>query len=281
MRRKYISRTEILNMLQMTEESIMSFIKKMQKRPPSLLWGHAHGLYQLAVFLEKRGINNIKPKGMYSAGMILYDWQREKIERVLNCVLQDRYGTEELGLIATECKFKEGLHINTDSHYVEFLDKDGQPVKPGTEGFIVVTDLTNKAMPFIRYKLEDIGIASTKKCSCGRTQPMIERISGRVADFLVTPQKELVSGISLTDHFAGHIPGIGQIQIIQEKINYLNLKIVKNNIYNDESTKKIKLLIQDFFGNDMGYHIEFVKNIPQESSGKYRFTICKIEHEIF
>lgn len=280
MRRKFISRTEILNMLQMTEESIMNFVKKMQKKPPSLIWGHAHGLFQLALFMEKRGINNIKPKGMYSAGMILYDWQRDKIEKVFNCVLQDRYGTEELGLVATECKQKEGLHINTDAHYVEILDKSGQHVKPGVRGYIVVTDLTNRAMPFIRYKLEDIGAFSEKKCSCGRSQPMIDKIFGRVADFLITPQNELVSGISLTDHFAGHIPGIGQIQIVQEKINFLKLKIVKNNKYDEESTKRMEVLIEDFFGKDMKYQIEFAKKIHQDNSGKYRFTICKVNHDL-
>jgi phenylacetate-CoA ligase len=279
-RRKLLQRTEILDMLKLTEESMRTFANKMRKKPPSLLWGHAHGLYLLAKFLEKKGINDIKPKGIYSAGMVLHDWERKKVEDVFNCKLQDRYGTEELGLIATECKEQQGLHINTDCHYVEFLGNNGKPVNPGERGYIIVTDLTNMAMPFIRYKLEDICTPSATKCTCGRTQPLIKRIEGRIADFLITPERELVSGISLTDHFAGHIPGISQIQIVQETIDSLMLNIVKDKDFGEKTIEIISRLIKDFFGVKMTFHCKFTNQIPQGPSGKYRFTICKVDHNI-
>ena len=190
-RRKALYRTEILDMLKLNDKSILNFLNKMQKKPPSLLWGHAHGLYLLAKFVERKGIKNIIPKGIYSAGMVLHESERKKIEEVFKCIIQDRYGCEELGLIASECKRREGLHINTDCHYVEILDKEGKPVRPGERGYITITDLTNYAMPLIRYRIEDIGIFSGKKCSCGREQPMIEKVEGRLADFLITPENEL------------------------------------------------------------------------------------------
>ena len=109
---------------------------------------------------------------------------------------------------------------------------------------------------------------------------MIEKIEGRVADFLVTPENELVSGVSLTDHFAGHIPGIDQMQIIQEKIDLLNLRIVKNDTFGKESKDKIEKLITDFFGKNMRFNSEFVNKIQQGRSGKYRFTICKVKHDL-
>ena len=281
LRRKLLQRTEILDLLQLSEDSMLKFADLMRRKPPSILWGHAHGLFLLSRFLEKKGIRDIRPKGMYSAGMVLHDFQRKKVEEIFNCKLQDRYGCEELGLIAAECKEQEGLHINTDALYVEFLDKDGKHVAAGERGHIVITDLTNKVMPFIRYKLEDICVPSGKSCSCGRTQPMIERIEGRTADFLIKPTGELVSGISLTDHFAGHIPGVVQIQLIQEQINLLRLNIVKETSFDQGSVDKITMLVRDFFGEGMRFEIEFMEDIPQESSGKYRFTICKVEHELF
>ena len=278
-RRKFLLRTQVLDMLCLSDESMLKFAHKMRKKSPSLLWGHAHGLYLLANFLERRGIDHIRPKGIYSAGMVLHDFEREKVEKVFQCKFQDRYGTEELGLIATECKEQKGLHINTDCHYVEFLEKDGRHVPPGERGLIVVTDLTNLAMPFIRYRLEDVGIPSAQKCSCGRTQPLIEKIEGRVADFLVSPDGRLVSGISLTDHFAGHIPGVAQIQIVQEKVDLLTLNIVRDENFGEKSKQTISDLIREFFGGEMGIRYEFMKQIPQTASGKYRFTICKVENE--
>ena len=136
-------------------------------------------------------------------------------------------------------------------------------------------------MPFIRYRLEDVGVPSPKKCSCGRTQPLIEKIEGRTADFLITPKGDLVSGISLTDHFAGHIPGVAQMQIVQEKNDMLTLNIVKDDNFGTESAERIACLIREFFGEKMRFRCEFMQQIPQEPSGKYRFTICKVDHELF
>ena len=278
-RRKALQRTKVLDMLRLNEESMLNFTHTMQKKPPSLLWGHAHGLYLLAKFLEKKGVDDIRPKGMYSAGMVLHDFERKKVEEIFKCKLQDRYGTEELGLIATECKEQEGLHINTDCHYVEFIGNDGKPVPSGKRGFIIVTDLTNLAMPFIRYRIEDVGIPSVKKCSCGRTQPLIKKIEGRIADFLITPKGELISGISLTDHFAGQIPGVAQMQIVQEKLDQLTLNIVRDNEFREESKKKVSCLVKEFFGEKMYFQYNFVDQISQGPSGKYRFTICKVDHK--
>jgi phenylacetate-CoA ligase len=280
LRRKLLQRTEILDLLQLSEESMLKLADLMRRKPPSILWGHAHGLFLLARFFEKKGIRDIKPKGMYSAGMVLHHFQRKKVEEIFTCKLQDRYGCEELGLIAAECKEQRGLHINTDALYVEFLGKDGKHVNAGDRGHIVITDLANKVMPFIRYKLEDICIPSGKVCSCGRTQPMIESIEGRTADFLIKPTGELVSGISLTDHFAGHVPGVLQIQLIQEQLDLLRLNIVKDASFDRRSVDRITMLVRDFFGEGMNFETVFMEDIPQESSGKYRFTICKVDHEL-
>ena len=277
-RRHALDRIEIFDMLQITDKSMLKFIKKMEKSPPSLLWGHAHGLYLLANFCEKQGISNIVPKGMYSAGMILHDWEKEKVEEVFHCKLQNRYGCEELGLLATECKEQKGLHINTDSHYIEFLNKDGTPVAPGEHGFVIITDLVNYAMPFTRYKLEDIAVLSNEQCPCGRAQPLIKKIEGRIADFLISPEGQLVSGISLTDHFAGQIPGVAQIQIVQDKINLLRLNIVKNNKFDEKSEQIVSHLVREFFGERMQFEYSFVDRIPQGKTGKYRFTICNIKN---
>ena len=280
LRRKLLTRSKFLDTLNLSEESMMKFAYTLRKKPASLLWGHAHNMYLFACFLEKKGIDDIQPKGMYSAGMVLHDWERKQVEKVFNCKFQDRYGCEELGLIAAECKKQEGLHINTDDLYVEFINKDGRPVEPGVPGHIVITDLSNYVMPFIRYKMGDIGIPSNHKCSCGITQPVIEKIEGRVADFLITPEGKLISGISLTDHFGVKIPGIAQIQIIQEQIDMLTLNIVKSNDFDDASLTKMDDLVRTFFGENMKFRCEFVGKILQEPSGKYRFTICKIDNPL-
>ena len=135
-------------------------------------------------------------------------------------------------------------------------------------------------MPFIRYKLEDIVRLSDRACSCGRTQPLITTIEGRTADFLVTPEGKLVSGISLTDHFAGHIPGVAQIQLVQNHTNRLTLNIVREEDFGRESMDAINRLVADFFGPRMTHECNFVEQIAKGSSGKFRFSICNVKHEL-
>ena len=158
--------------------------------------------------------------------MVLHDFERKCIEEAFGCKVINRYGCEEVSLIACECEAHEGLHLNLNTLIVEFI-KDGRPVKPGEPGSIVVTDLTNYGMPFIRYKVGDVGIPADKRCSCGRSLPLMQSLEGRVADYVVTPEGNLISGISLTENFAMKLPEIKQLQIIQERTDFLIFKIVK------------------------------------------------------
>jgi phenylacetate-coenzyme A ligase PaaK-like adenylate-forming protein len=279
-RRKLLQRTEILDLLDVSEASMFKFIDKMRNKPPSILFGHTHALYLLAKFMDKHQINDIRPKGMFTAGMPLHEFERNLIEDVFKRPLFNRYGCEELGMIAAECPKQEGLHINTDSHYVECLNRDGKPVPAGELGQIVITDLSNLAMPFIRYKMEDIVRLSDHACSCGRTQPLITTIEGRTADFLVTPEGKLISGISLTDHFAGYIPGVAQIQLVQNHTNRLTLNIVRDMDFGRESLEAINRLVTDFFGPRMAHDCTFVEQIAKGPSGKFRFSICNVKHEL-
>jgi phenylacetate-CoA ligase len=278
LRRILLTREAYLNSLDLHEESMSKFAATLQKYPPSLLWGHAHNVYIFANYLEKKGIRNIRPKGMYSAGMVLHDWERKKVEKVFDCKFQDRYGCEELGLIATECKAQQGLHINVDNLYVEFVDDAGIPVPAGVPGRIVVTDLSNYVMPFIRYDMGDVGILSKNKCSCGRTQPLIEKIVGRIADFLITPKGKMISGISLTDHFGANIPGVNQIQIVQDDIDKIRINIVKSNTYDENSENIVGELVNVYFGPEMRHVCQYMDKILPDKSGKYRFTICNIKN---
>jgi len=146
--------------------------------------------------------------------MVLHPSERRTIEAVFGVRVYDRYGCEEVSLIASECGEHRGLHMNTDSLHVELL-ADGRRVPPGSEGAVVVTDLRNRAMPLIRYRIEDVAVASEESCPCGRTYPLLARVAGRVADYLVTCNGKLISGISLTENFATLIPGVQQVQVVQ------------------------------------------------------------------
>ena len=103
---------------------------------------------------------------------------RERIESATGLHVYETYGLNEIGIVAHRCEAGR-YHVNAEHCLVEIVDAAGKPSKPGETGRIVVTSLTNFAMPLIRYDTGDIAEAVEGLCSCGRTLPSIGRIMGR------------------------------------------------------------------------------------------------------
>jgi phenylacetate-CoA ligase len=275
LRNTLLERARYLDTLRLDEAALSAFAQDLQRRPPSLLFGHAHSVYLLAEFLRARGLGPIRPRGIIATAMVLHSWQRQSIEEVFGCKVTNRYGCEEVSLIACECERHEGLHVNADGVYVEIL-RDGRPARPGEAGSVVVTDLTNRAMPILRYQVGDVAVASARRCSCGRGLPLMERLEGREADYVVTPAGDVVSGISLTENFAMQVPGIAQLQIIQETVRHFHFRIVPGRTFGPATQEAIVRLVRQRLGPEATFACEYVERILQEPSGKYRFCISRV-----
>src|SRR5262249_31869618 len=161
-------------------------------------------------------VYDVRPSGIVSTAMPLHDWQRTVTEEVFGVPATNRYGCEEVSLIACECEKHRGLHVAAESVLTE-VEADGK---------LLVTDLSNAAMPLVRYRIGDVVRSTDRGCECGRGLPLIESIEGRDADYVVTPSGALISGISLTENFALHITGAAQVQIVQETVTFLRIRMV-------------------------------------------------------
>jgi phenylacetate-CoA ligase len=265
-----------LDTMNINPETILQFVNSWRRYQPQVIYGHSHSIYILAKYLEDRGIIDLRPRGVISTSMMLLPHEREVIEKVFLCRVTNRYGCEEVGLIACECEEHNGMHLNADHLYVEFIREDGMPAKPGEEGKMVVTDLLNQGMPLIRYRVEDVGVPSNRRCPCGRGLPLMERVAGRVADFLKKKDGSQVAGVSLVERTVTAIKGIGQMQIVQEKIDQLVLNVVRMAEYDAASERALLSEFASVFGKEVSIQLNYMDNIRQESSGKYRFSICKI-----
>lgn len=266
-----------LDTMEISEDSVNEFAAKWRKFKPTLLFGHAHSLYLLAEYVDSLGITDINPKAIISSSMMLLPHERKIIEKIFSRRVFDRYGCEEVSLISAECEMHDGMHINSHHLYVEFINENEEYCKPGELGRIIVTDLVNRAMPLVRYAVEDLGITTERICCCGRGLPLMEKVVGRVADSLVKKDGSKVAGISLIENTLTKIPGIKQLQIIQESIYVIKLNIVKNELYNVDRETELKRYFRTVFGTDSIINIVYVEDIQAEHSGKYRFSICNIK----
>src|SRR5205814_3066490 len=160
-----------------------------------------------------------------------------------------------------------------------FVDAHPLPHGRSSPGHLLVTDLVNRAMPLVRYQIGDVVVPSDRVCKCGRGLPLIERVEGREADYVLTPAGRLVSGISLTENFALLVPGTAQMQIVQESLTELRIRLVPDDGFGPESRRKIAKLVANTFGPAVRCDVELADAIPQAPSGKYRFCISKVARE--
>ncbi|MBJ6137688.1 phenylacetate--CoA ligase family protein [Marinobacter litoralis] len=276
LRHNLLDRTIYLDTMDLNSRSMGAFVTRWRKEKPGAVFGHAHSIYIFAKYLLHENITDLRPQGIVATSMMLLEHERKTIEQAFGCQVTNRYGCEEVGLIACECDQHSGMHINVPHVYVEFLDGNNNPVAAGEPGKIVVTDLNNYAMPLIRYRVEDVGVYSERTCKCGRGFPLLEKLEGRVADFLRLPHGGQVAGISLVERTLTKVPGIEQMQLIQEQIYEVVINRVKGREFTEQTDKELTSAMREVFGEDVGLTINNVDEIPQEASGKYRFSICRV-----
>jgi phenylacetate-CoA ligase len=264
-----------LDTMRIDDAAIDRFLADWRRWRPGLLYGHAHSLFILAEALAARG-EALRPHGIVATSMMLLQSERAVIERVFGVPVTDRYGCEEVSLIACECEVHRGLHVNAEHVHVEFLRDDGTPCAPGEDGRIVVTELINTGMPLLRYEVGDRGVPADRVCPCGRGLPLLERVTGRVADFLLATDGARVAGISLIEKTLTHFAGITQLQLVQEERRRLLANLVPGPGYGEDTAASLVGALQAALGADMQVELRLVERIPQEPSGKYRFSICKV-----
>ena len=120
----------------------------------------------------------------------------------LGSPVRDQYATEELGLVAAECRHRS-RHAFSDLCHTEILGPDGRRRRIGEVGEVVGTNLENLATPFIRYRQGDRAAVRRSRCPCGRTLRILDPIEGRSRVTLVTQAGEPVGSGVLIDALYG------------------------------------------------------------------------------
>lgn len=118
------------------------------------------------------------------------DRMRQKIEESLDIHATDNYGLSEIigPGVSGECVMKDGMHIQEDHFLAELINPDTlEPVESdsGRSGELVLTSLTKKALPMLRYRTKDLTRLTSNPCACGRTTARMEKTSGRTDDMLI------------------------------------------------------------------------------------------------
>ncbi|AKG53563.1 putative capsular polysaccharide biosynthesis protein [Dehalogenimonas sp. WBC-2] len=271
--RSAVERNLPLSAVHLNKEILSSYATRLASYKPDFLRGYPSAIYTMADYLKHTNIDTIKPKAIFTTAEMLLPNHREAIESQFGCKVFDQYGAYDGGGQAMECELHQGFHITVEKAIMEILDVKGNTSPPGESGRIVVTDLHNYAMPFIRYEVGDIGIMSNQPCACGRSLPLLKSIEGRTTDIIKFSNGVTIAGPAVTLMFKDR--EVKQYQLVQEAHNELTVSIVKNNNYTDVDTNKLLGVLKHHTGSGIHIHINFCDHIPNEPNGKYKFIIQK------
>jgi phenylacetate-CoA ligase len=239
---------------------------------PDYFYGYVSMLEAFADHVERRGYDggSLGLKAIITTSEVVTEPQRRLMETVFRAPIQNEYGCGEVGPIAYECE-RGGLHIMSENVALEILTAEGRPAEVGETGELVATDLNNRAMPLVRYRLGDFGIRGAA-CECGRGFPVLEKIWGRAYDFVETPAGDRYHGeffMYLFEELREHGAGVGQFQITQTAPDVLEVSVVAGEAGGNGTETRVRDRLERALPG-LRISVIFVDNLAREASGKMR-----------
>jgi phenylacetate-CoA ligase len=259
-----------------TEATLANFHHALWRYRPTIIQAYARSVVLFARYLRERRLRPYRPLSLITSAEVLESEDRDLLESVFGCPVFNRYGCREVSVIASECTAHRGLHVMAEGLYVE-IDTPAGPAAPGQRGNILVTDLLNSAMPLIRYRIGDLGSWASGTCPCGRCLPRIEKIAGRVTDFLVGCDGQLVSGVYLATYVVAQRPSLGKVQIHQRQGGRLTWKLRPGPGFNLQADGEyLRRATREHLGAGATAEIELVDELPASPSGKFLFSCSSV-----
>ncbi len=243
-------------------QNMPQYVEALTRFAPDFIHGYPSSLYVLARHVLEHNLRSLRPRAVFTASETLLEFQRETIERAFAAPVFNWYGTTEMTCNIVECAYGS-LHYRTDYGLLELLDG----------GVMVATGLLNLAMPLIRYRAGDVAIPRAGTCDCGRAFPLIERIEGRVEDYIRTPDGRLVGRL---DHIFKGVAHVREAQLVQRRVDELILRIVRADGFGDGDEQAILANARERLGSSIALRCEYVEAIERSAGGKFRFVVSEL-----
>lgn len=228
---------------------------------PTLLQGYASILAALARHvLDEKLAMPASLIGVYATAEMLTDTMRETIERAFGCKVFNQYGSREIPNIACECRHGN-MHVFTDMVWLESVD-----------GQLLVTSLTNRLMPMIRYANGDCGELLEGECACGLPFPLMAMVLCRSNDFILAPGGRRLHP-SFFNRLLYGLTQIRQYQFVQDAPQRVVLRLVTDVPLAASVAAGMRTSIA---AEGLALQIEYVPDIERTLSGKHRFVISRL-----
>lgn len=241
-----------------------------KQKNPSFVYGYTNAVFLFAKYLEERNERLTYINGVFTTAENLHDYQREKIRDFIGPVY-DHYGCSEINGIAAQTKF-DNYYAILDTHvYLEFGDKVDNK---SDSRKIIVTDLYNKVLPFIRYENGDLAVPyDGNNSSPDLNFSRFISVDGRVSDIITLPGGgNLVVPSFFGSRMLKNIDGVKQYQV-QKKKDKILINLVTDDNFKPEYKKIILSTLDEYIPSEIMYELVFNEKIIYSGNGKFKLFV--------
>jgi len=267
---RFVAERHVIDPMQPYEEIVAA----LERLRPDVVFSYGSYLEHFARFVHAHGIRPAMPKvWVYGADALSAHW-RGLIERESGCKVFSHYSTTETSQIGYECEQRCGFHVHIDLVALRLIGEDGAEAQPGEVGEVVVSNLLNRAMVLLNYRLGDLAESAGESCSCGRNLPLLRNLHGRVPETLQTPDGRTYSSTTLLGKFAEELQSALKVQVVSLAPGRILWRIVPSRNL-DRDAFRIRLLGRcgEVFGETTLADVHYVENIASTPRGKFRSVV--------
>lgn len=260
-------------------ENIIALLRSLRGKPARHLGGYASSLFVIAQIAEQEGIHDVHFKSAIAWGDKLFAHYRTTIERVFSTRVFETYGCAE-GLMIAAQRDTDYLYVMTPGVYLEILDDHGREVPDGQAGHVVVTSLTARAMPLIRYRLGDLAIRLPRSAYPEQREfayPLLQQVIGRDTDIVRTRGGNSMVVHSFTGIFE-HIPEIRQFRVVQRTLDSLEIEYIPGRGFDPAVLDTVRQRIHRGLNEPIALSFRRVAEIPATASGKPQIVLSLLDH---
>ncbi|BDU24166.1 phenylacetate--CoA ligase family protein [Flavobacterium sp. GSB-24] len=257
----------------LSDEILEKFLEKFKSKKFDYINGYTSSIVLFAKYLEKKDIilNKVCPtlKACFLTSEMLFETDKKLLEKQFGIPIISEYGASELDLIAFENPEGE-WQINSETLFVEILDENDKVLPYGEEGRLVITSLFNKANPFIRYEIGDIGILDEKSTA---KKPILKKLIGRTNDVAILPSGKKSPGLTFYYVTKSIIEDDGNVKefiIKQTHLDTFEIEYVAEKELDSAQIQKIKDAIDLYLEPNLNFTFTRKTVLERTNRGKLK-----------
>lgn len=237
-------------------------------RRPDVLTGYNGAIARIARIIRGDLGATLPLKFVVGGADVLTPLFRRQIQEAFRARIYDTYECQELGLLAWECRESGLYHVCDDNLIIEVL-KDGRPAGEGERGEVVATSLHLRAMPFIRYRLDDLVTVGPGACPCGGPYRTFKSIEAKRQDYFLLPGGRELYPWAVSLLLIDEAPWVVQFQLVQEKVDRVVMLAEASVPPGEGEIERLQGLIRPILGPEVEFAVKIVPEIEPTPGGKF------------